>query len=1156
MADPSLSPLSRGCGRFVSSSRDSYSFDGRLEVCFTPQDYFIWRSHDSMLHLSKSGHLLSEARPTLPKTFSTRRGPLLLYSQALITVEAGCGSDTRKRRKHDLQESRQEVEEQLSTLKELTAAILNYRTNQPIFSRLGPPLLPSLHPSYDPDPHQTGSLPVFTTPEPSEPDLHGQLGSWWGSGPVPADRNTSQLEDQPKEGEVGYGSSERVRLDLFLQIPCTSRTPTPQREPGPWIYCVASTPEAPADPQIQEMTRFPGARKQCRHASCEGAKTVDSPGPETSANQNNSERSSNRSRHTGLLLPLADEQWGCDGSSRVRTDRQWLEGSSSKKHHAQVLPPIAESHSRAPCMRTRVQTEQDADDLTGLLQQPLVLPQLVPGWSKENGARAEKKQVQSLKSEGRGGEEGGRLLSGKGFMMSLDHEAGLLGSISSCKAPGRQSSSTLLQNQILTLKDPREAEEKGAVRGVLPLELRDLQSNRPMGCLIVGPDGEILRLSLYDRHQDTAESISREQALQVLSPEGEKLPWLVMLQPEHTDTEAEQEQQTPVEQSQLRQSTQELLDLHRCPDVSTPSSSSLESETRTHTQRPEVRRKSGKEEAQRNARMSPPKETVWRGEQGGGDAEAEEEEERLRGPGHIRRPFGSTATGQRSRNRSEAKTEEASDRKRRNVRTEGPEEASETKGGRDVKIKEQTRKGERSLMEKKSRDAQPIRSQKKETRTERDAAKTQDPADVSADVRKKTRDREGQEREERGDAVRRKQGSEERRRRGRGELAHKETVIDDSEEREEEQEEEQEEVKISLDTKDQSLIKSTRSLNPDPADSDRLHTSSDKLSSIQSVSSLRSVAAASNLRSSKRSAASSCERTGPCSTAALTSSHGRLSSCSTVMVQEEQLMLNPMKPEASRPAQRQTQEEQEVTAQRLAQRAERRRQEVERKRKEREEEERRQQEREQTEDRMKNELEEERRRRAEMIRFRREAEEEKRRKQDRDEQDRARQEQEQRERERRRREENKRQMERLQRMREEEERRRTAEAEHLQLEEERRKEEENRKLREMDERERTEYLQGKKQEEEERRRNQEEQKRREEEAALQAAEEAQLQAKQLNRQMALLQQHLAFKRGLVLETAGLKESQRISRPWIYSYFPFLKFLSPNPHKSVTKTSDL
>lgn len=71
--------------------------------------------------------------------------------------------------------------------------------------------------------------------------------------------------------------------------------------------------------------------------------------------------------------------------------------------------------------------------------------------------------------------------------------------------------------------------------------------------------------------------------------------------------------------------------------------------------------------------------------------------------------------------------------------------------------------------------------------------------------------------------------------------------------------------------------------------------------------------------------------------------------------------------QSSRPRESQEVEE-EAAALHLAQRAERRRQEVERKRREREEEERKQQEREQTEERMRSELEEERRKRAKELR--------------------------------------------------------------------------------------------------------------------------------------------------------------------------------------------
>ncbi|XP_023258473.1 uncharacterized protein KIAA2012 homolog [Seriola lalandi dorsalis] len=105
----------------------------------------------------------------------------------------------------------------------------------------------------------------------------------------------------------------------------------------------------------------------------------------------------------------------------------------------------------------------------------------------------------------------------------------------------------------------------------------------------------------------------------------------------------------------------------------------------------------------------------------------------------------------------------------------------------------------------------------------------------------------------------------------------------------------------------------------------------------------------------------------------------------------------------------------------------------------------------------------------------------------------------------------------------------------------------------MDESERMEYLRRKEEEEEDGRKKEDERKRREEEAAMLAAEEARLQAELLAREMALLQQHLAFKRGLVLEAGGLEKTQGISRPWIYSYFTLSQLLGLNPAKAETTT---
>ena len=74
-------------------------------------------------------------------------------------------------------------------------------------------------------------------------------------------------------------------------------------------------------------------------------------------------------------------------------------------------------------------------------------------------------------------------------------------------------------------------------------------------------------------------------------------------------------------------------------------------------------------------------------------------------------------------------------------------------------------------------------------------------------------------------------------------------------------------------------------------------STSDKHGSGRPESSLRS---RSNQRSSRRSAASPCEGMGPASGVGLTSVHGRLSSCSTVMVTDEQLVLNPVNQEVGR----------------------------------------------------------------------------------------------------------------------------------------------------------------------------------------------------------------------------------------------------------------
>ncbi|XP_060909003.1 uncharacterized protein KIAA2012-like [Labrus mixtus] len=1045
--------------------------------------------------------------------------------------------------------------------------------------------------------------------------------------------------------EEEQGSRKRVRLDLFLQVPCSTRTPSPLMEPQPWVHYVAMTPEEPLtyvdiSPQQPDCsqnikTNDPSMGEKLHHQNSDCDESEDQDGHQAerrSADMSEKSRSRNWHRRTvrprgvkqqaspepetnttsGLLPPLTGGQPVSPGAFWEKSDTLRREGPSRDERHTQLLPPIPESRTGTPDSPTKVQTQHDVqqrskrigyqcrDDLKRLHQQPLSLPQLVheelSGKKKSGGG--ERSQRHYLRKEtvghgggrggaggrgggrgeggggrgggrgeggggrggGRGEGGGGRLPSERGSVILLapgaePPPAGVLGCVVGRKGPGKQTSLAFLQNQLLDLQDSGAPgdDNRGVVRGVLPLELRDLQNGRSVGCLIVGPDGEILRLSLYDNSQDetASDGETREQALQVLSPEGDKLPWVIMLQPENTHTGgSEQNTHLPDEHVPLHQSIPQLSDVHRSADVFPPSSlTDPVAQTRKKTKSAEAAVdmwKSGLKGARNSVRMPPLRERVVSTERGG-DAEDEDEDEGLQQPGQQNiEPIEATSEDALRKNAEGAAVTTRSD-----VKTGKSEELD---GGKKAS---RMRTEGRSEKEKTGRDAPSVVSRRREERTLRGAAETKAPSarpphmtDVNG---KRGEEQKNEEREGRGEEVRRRQESAGNRRRRR--LKHKDLVLGSPEDSLENQEAEtdqelKEESHLASPTNPSAAQNHKNRTNSegDAAETDHLYTDADKHGSVRSVSSLRSTAAASQstLKSSRRSVASSCEGAGPASALGLTSSHGRLSSCSTVMVTEEQLMLNPVKPEPSKPRKSQREEEEEAAALRLAQRAEKRRQEVERKRREREEEARRQLEREQTEDRMKSELEEERRRRAEELRLKRMAEEEKRRKQEEEEQARERREQEQRERERRRQEEKMRQMERLQKMREEEEQRRRAELERLRQEEETRQEEENRKLQEMDESERVEYLSRKEQEEEERRKNEEERRRREEEAALQAAEDAKLQAELLARQMALLQQQLAFKRGLMSEAGGLEKTQGISRPWVYSYFTLLQLLGLKP----------
>uniref|UniRef100_A0A8D2CJX1 KIAA2012 n=1 Tax=Sciurus vulgaris TaxID=55149 RepID=A0A8D2CJX1_SCIVU len=238
-------------------------------------------------------------------------------------------------------------------------------------------------------------------------------------------------------------------------------------------------------------------------------------------------------------------------------------------------------------------------------------------------------------------------------------------------------------------------------------------------------------------------------------------------------------------------------------------------------------------------------------------------------------------------------------------------------------------------------------------------------------------------------------------------------------------------------------------------------------------------------------------------------------------------------------------EQQKASRDRLrAERAEMRWLEVERKRREQEQQSRLQQEQLERAEKMKEELELEQQRRAEESRLRRQRLEEEQRRQEEVERKQRLQLQAAQERARQQQEEFRRKLQEVQRKKQQEE------AERAEAEKQRQKDlemqlaEEQKRLMEMDEEERLEYQRQKQEAEEKARAEAEERRQKEEEAAKLALEEAMKQDQERARQKAALDKQLHFHRELQKEASGLQWTQNISRPWVYSYFQFLQIPRP------------
>ncbi|XP_057709400.1 uncharacterized protein LOC130927526 [Corythoichthys intestinalis] len=161
-------------------------------------DYYIWKSHDALLRLSNSGSLLGNEESTIPKTYSTRRGPLLLYSRDLVTIGTECQSQDLDRKRRVTQQYKQKAGHRSDTL------ILHQRHEQ--FNRQF--ATPSLHPHPNAQYASVSRLHVIRGKHPELPGDHWET--------------SSHLKDPPEGENEMQGSDRKVCLDLVLQIPRVS----------------------------------------------------------------------------------------------------------------------------------------------------------------------------------------------------------------------------------------------------------------------------------------------------------------------------------------------------------------------------------------------------------------------------------------------------------------------------------------------------------------------------------------------------------------------------------------------------------------------------------------------------------------------------------------------------------------------------------------------------------------------------------------------------------------------------------------------------------------------------------------------------------------------------------------------------------------------
>ncbi|KAB5577215.1 hypothetical protein PHYPO_G00207360 [Pangasianodon hypophthalmus] len=363
-----LSLLSRGYSHVVQT--DGKRKYRRLEICFEPEDYFIWKSQPPLLRLSSSGRLLSGVEPTPPKTYSTRRGPLILYSEDFALSSSQPDKVNRKERA--FRASREEAEFEFYSIRDLTEAALAYCKKQAKVEC-----------------HRSITQPMLPDPKPSTKYLQSHQRP--GDERSYLTQTTGEEDDEERaffkrQGNSVYPKPEQVRYHpRFLCSPRPNRpppgplpllTPSPALRRGEDRPHMATGEPATSKPTGAEERSITRDRKTSFRTEVVTPKAQMSPIPEFDAWEENTEQSEDHNVYmvaehlTGYPKDL-NGQWkenaietggeegghaprpaytnlslGCSHLSKVPNDRRQAEGGwhpSPVKRGDLHLPPIKQA---------------------------------------------------------------------------------------------------------------------------------------------------------------------------------------------------------------------------------------------------------------------------------------------------------------------------------------------------------------------------------------------------------------------------------------------------------------------------------------------------------------------------------------------------------------------------------------------------------------------------------------------------------------------------------------------------------------------------------------------------------------------------------------------------------------------------------------------